>query len=283
MRKLLLGVAIGLGSLTATSAMAAVPAFSAQKTAQVKVPDLSFKQIMRELYSSQMTRAFINDEAIESLPHVGLGAEKGGEQTVAVMHPIIRYPSSTGQTRYLVIIEKLKVYASNGSLVSCHACSAKADLYSFKRLSNGQYQLVSKSVPNLKLSSSWGRIQFDAEEIRNGIQPLGKNLVGSIFSNGYTSTGTSETWWDVLHLPENDYINVYKLGDAGGDNSGNYEETSPLYYSYESTYDVIRKNSTYFPIKLTYTGDKPTADYERIEPVNYSVIKEFDPVRKQYK
>lgn len=282
MKKYLLGFAITLASATAFPVMAATPTFPTAKIAQTKLNDLSFKQIMRELYSGQMTRAFVNDEAIEALPHIGLGAEKNGEQTVAVMHPIISYPSSTGQTHYLAVIEKLKVYTSNGSLVSCHACGAEADLYSFKRLSNGQYQLVSKSVPNIKLSSSWGRIQFDAEAIRSGIQPLGKNVVGSIFSNGYFSTGTSENWWDVLHLPENDYINVYNLGDAGGDNSGNYEETSPLYYSYESTYQVLPQNSNYYPIKLTYVGEKPTADYERIESVNYSVIKKFNPAKRQY-
>lgn len=283
MKRLLLSLAIGLGSLTATSAMAATPAFSAQKAAQVKVSDLSFKHVMRALYSGQMTNAFVNDDEIESMPHIGLGPEKSGERTVAVMHPVLSYPSSTGEPNYLVIIEKLKVFAKGGGLVSCHACGADADLYTFKRLKDGRYQLVSRSAPDLQLSSSWGRIQFDASEFEINVQPLGKRVVGSVFSNGYSSTGSYESWWEVLHLPQDDYINIYRLGDAGADNGGQYEETSPLYYSYESTYDVIRKNSTYFPIKLTYTGDKPTADYERIEPVNYSVIKEFDPVRKQYK
>ena len=282
MKKLLLSIAIGLGSLTATSAMAATPAFSAQKIAQVKVPDLSFKQIMRAFYSGQMTNIFVNDTEIESMPYIGLGDKGDEEQTVAVMHPIIIYPSSTGDPHYLVVIEKLKVYADNGSLVSCHICSAKADLYTFKHLNNGQYQLVSKSVPDLKLSSSWGRIQFDTKEIENSIQLLGKDIMGSIFSNGYTSTGTSESWWEVLHLPENNYINVYSLGDAGGDNSGNYEETSPLHYSYESTYQVLPQNSDYYPIKLTYIGDKPTDDYERIQFVNYSIIKKFNPAKKEY-
>lgn len=282
MKRLLLSLAIGLGAVASTSAMAATPAFSAQKAAQVKVPDLSFKQVMRALYSGQMTNAFVNDDEIESMPHIGLGPEKSGERTVAVMHPVLSYPSSTGEPNYLVIIEKLKVFAKSGSLVSCHACGADADLYTFKRLKDGRYQLVSRSAPDLQLSSSWGRIQFDSSEFKMNVQPLGKRMVGSVFSNGYSSTGSYESWWEVLHLPQDDYINIYRLGDAGADNGGRYEETSPLYYSYESTYEVMPNGNKYYPIKLTYKGDKPTADYERIKSINYSVTKTFNPTKKQY-
>lgn len=282
MKRLLLSVAIGLGSLTAASVMAATPAFSAQKAAQVKLQDLSFKQVMRALYSGQMTRVFVNDEEVESLPYIGLGYPKDGEQTVAVMHPILSYLNSAGENRYLVIIEKLKIFEDDGSLVSGHAMGADADLYTFKRLKGGQCQLVSKSSPDLQLSGSWGRIQLDGSKLKNGFQPIGRNLVGSIFSNGYVSTGVVETWWEVLHLPEDDYINSYRLGDAGSSNGGNYEETSPLFYDYESTYEVRPNGNKYYPIKLTFKGDKPTDDYERIEYVNHSVIKKFDPVKKEY-
>lgn len=282
MKRLLLSLAIGLGSLTATSVMAATPTFSAQKAAQVKVPDLSFKQVMRAFYNGQMTRAFVNDEDIESLPYIGLGYGEDGVQSVAVMHPIVGYLNSTGEPRYLVIIEKLKIYEDSGNLVSGHAMGADADLYTFKRLKNGQYQLVSKSGPGLQLSGSWGRIQLDASSLKKGLQPIGKNLVGSIFSNGYVSTGVVETWWEVLHLPEDDYINSYVLGDAGSSNGGNYEETSPLYYDYEVGYQVMPDGNKYYPIKLTFKGDKPTDDYERIEYVNHSIIKKFDPAKKGY-
>lgn len=282
MKKYLLGLAITLATATAFPVLAATPTFSAQKVAQVKLQDLSFKQVMRAFYSGQMTRAFVNDEDIESLPYIGLGYEENGEQTVAVMHPIVGYLNSTGEPRYLVIIEKLKIYEDSGSLVSGHAMGADADLYTFKLLKTGQYQLVSRSGPDLQLSGSWGRIQLDASSLKTGLQPIGRNLVGSIFSNGYASTGVVETWWEVLHLPEDGYINSYVLGDAGSSNGGNYEETSPLYYDYESTYEVMPDGNKYYPIKLTFKGDKPTDDYERIEYVNHSVIKKFNPAKKEY-
>ena len=283
MKKLLLSLALSLGALSATPAMAAAPAFSTSQMAQVKIKDLSFKEVMREFYSGQMGYAFINEDDIEALPNVGLGsANSDGERTVAVMHPVINYKNTAGETRYLVIIEKVLINSSSGSLVSCHVCGATADLYSFKKLNNGLFQLVSQTPKNVEFSTSWGRVGLYAEDIQNGLQPLGKNLMGSIFMNSYTSTGTTDTWWDVLYLSENAFIDVYTLGDAGSSNAGNYEEDSPLYYDYDVTFKMLPENATYYPIKLTYKGDKPTEDYDRINSVNYSKIVKFNPVKKAY-
>ncbi|MGP4120853.1 hypothetical protein ACT3N8_13675 [Psychrobacter aquimaris] len=281
MKKLLLSLAFSLGALSVTPAMAAAPAFSASQMAQVKIKDLSFKEVMREFYSERMGYEFIDDEYIESMPNIGLDSiDSDGERTVALMHPVLPYKNVVGEPRYLTIIEKVQV--NNGSLVSCHVCGATADLYSFQKLNNGQFQLVSKTPNDVEFSTSWGRVGLYAEDIQNGLQPLGKNLMGSIFMNGYTSTGTTDSWWDVLFLPENDFINIYTLGDAGSNNAGNYEEDSPLYYSYDVAFKVIPENTTYYPIKLTYKGDKPTDDYERINSVNYSKIVKFNPVKKAY-
>lgn len=265
-----------------TVAQTKIP-FSASKMAQVQVPELSFKQVMRTFYSGQMNRAFLNDEDLEKMPHIALGqADKDGESTVALMHPMMSYKNNLDESRYLVLIEKIKV-GSGGSVVSCHACAGTADLYSFKELPNGQFQLVSRSAKDADFSGSWGRVGLDLEEISKNIQPLGKNLVGSIFQNGYTSTGTTETWWETLHLSENDYIQAYGIADAGADNSGSYDEDSPLYYSYEGKYQVIKNGAEFFPIKITYSGEKPSDDYEKINKVNFSKTVHFDQFKKEYK
>lgn len=282
MKKILLSVAISLSVLSTAPAMAATPTFSASQMAQVKIKDLSFKEVMRQFYSGRMGQQFVDNEDIESMPNIGLDSvDSDGERTVAVMHPVMMYKNTAGEPRYLVTIEKVQV--NNGALVQCHACDATADLYSFKKLSNGQFQLVSRTPKNVEFSTSWGRVGLYAEDIKEGLQPLGKNLMGSIFMNGYTSTGTTDSWWDVLHLPENAFIDVYTLGDAGSSNAGNYEEDSPLYYDYDVTFKVLPDATTYYPIKLTFKGDKPTEDYERINRVNYSKTVKFDPIKKVYK
>ena len=292
MKKLLLSLALSLGTLSAAPAMAAAPAFSASQMAQIKITDLSFKNVMRQFYSGQMFDIHVDD--MEDTPYIGLGKyddtdsrtlgignyDDTDRATIALMHPIIQYKNTAGEDRYLIIIEKTQV--SDGTIYACRICAATADMYSFKKLSNDQFQLVSRTPRNVEFSASWGRVGLSAEDIQDGMQPLGKDLVGSIFMNGYNSTGITESWWEVLNLPENAYINLYILGNAGLDNSGKYDEDSPLHYDYKVTFKVLPENATYYPIMLTYKGKKPTNDYERIEPVNYSKIVKFNPTKKAY-
>ena len=282
MKKLLLSLALSLGALSVTPVMAATPTFSTSQMAQVKIRDLSFKEVMRQFYNDQIVSFSIDDEDIESMPNVGLGkVDSDGERTVAVMHPVINYKNTTGEPRYLVIIEKVQVDSNTASLVSCHACTATADLYSFKKLNNGLFQLVSRTPKNVKPLGVNGRVMLDEKKIKDNMQPLGKNLTGTVIKNGSFYHGIFVQWWDVLHLPEDDFINLYNLGDAGMEN-GNDDEDSPLYYGYEGTLKVLPENTAYYPIMLSYKGEKPTEDYERIEHVNYSKIMKFNPVKKVY-
>jgi len=282
MKKLLLSLALSLGALSVTPVMAATPTFSTSQMAQVKIRDLSFKEVMRQFYNDQIVSFSIDDEDIESMPNVGLGkVDSDGERTVAVMHPVINYKNTTGEPRYLVIIEKVQVDSNTASLVSCHACTATADLYSFKKLNNGLFQLVSRTPKNVKPLGVNGRVMLDEKKVKDNMQPLGKNLTGTVIKNGSFYHGIFVQWWDVLHLPENDFINLYDLGDAGMEN-GVHDEDSPLYYGYEGTYKVMSDNSSYYPIMLSYKGEKPTDDNERIEHVNYSKIMKFNPVKKAY-
>lgn len=282
MRNLIISAILGATLVLTTSVVIANPAFPAAQMAKTQIPDLSFKEIMRKFYSGQMNRPYVDDKDITKMPHIGLRvADKDSEITVALMHPVVKYSNNALQPRYLIIIEKIKVY-DNGSVVSCHACSGTADLYSFKKIANGKFQLVSRSSKKAEFSGSWGRVNLDIKEIAKNIKPLGKNLVGSTFMNSYTSTGVTEKWWEALHLPENDFIATYVIGDAGIDNA-NYEEDSPLYYAYDSKFTVLNNGTNYYPIKITYTGDKPSEDYERISKVNYSKIVNFDQIKKTYK
>lgn len=282
MKKLVLGLMLGSCTLLTVPTAVANTSFSATQMAQVKLDSLSFKEIMRQFYNGQMSRAFLNDEELEKMPHVALELAGGEEETtVALMHPILEYKNNNNESRYLVMIEKIKVM-DDGTVVTCHACAGEADLFSFKKLSSDQYQLVSRSKKDTEFSGIWGRVGLDLKEISENIQPLGKNLVGSIFKNGYTSTGTTEMWWEALHLPENNFIDGYGIADAGADNGGSYDEDSPLYYSYDGLLEVIKNGGDYFPIKITYVGEKPTEDYEHIRKVNYSEQIKFDSVKKEY-
>ena len=92
MKKLLLSLALSLGVLSAAPAMAATPAFSASQMAQVKITDLSFKEVMREFYSERMKNVYIDDSEVDFVPIVGLkNANSDKYHTVALLHSIINY------------------------------------------------------------------------------------------------------------------------------------------------------------------------------------------------
>ncbi len=280
MRKLLLSLAISLGTLSSISVMAAAPAFSASQMAQVKITDLSFKNVMRQFYSGQMTPTFADDTYIDSLPNIGLGrADSTAYRTVALMHPIELYYSANGEQRYLVTIEKVLV--ADDSLEYCFPCGSKADLYSFKKLNDRQFQLVSRTSESVEFSSIYSSMDLQNNDIHDTLQSLGENLVGSIFMSGYMRQGYTDNSWAVLHLPENDFINTYALGDAGSDNSGANDYDSPLHYDYEGIVEVIPAKAKYYPIKLTYKGIPPD-DPERVDFINKSFVMKFNPIKKVY-
>ena len=280
MKKLLLSLAISLVALTATTVMAAAPAFSASQMSQVKIKDLSFKEVMRQFYSGQMTPTVADDPYIDSLPNIGLGrADSTAYRTVALMRPIELYDNTEGEQRYLVTIEKVLIH--DDSLEYCFPCGSKADLYSFKKLNNGQFQLVSRTSESVEFSSIYSSMDLQNNELYDNLQSLGENLVGSIFKSGYMRQGYTTESWAVLHLPENDFINTYTLGDAGSDNNGANDYESPSDYDYEGIVEVMPEKAKYYPIKLTYKGIAPD-DPELPDFINKSFVMKFNPVKKSY-
>lgn len=280
MKKLLLSLAISLGALSVTPAMAAAPAFSASQMAQVKIKDLSFKEVMHEFYSGQMIPTVADDTYIDSLPNIGLGrVDSTAYRTVALMHPIELYNNTDGKQRYLVTIEKVLIH--DDSLEYCFPCGSKADVYSFKKLNDRQFQLVSRTSESVEFSSNYGSMNLQNNDLYDTLQSLGENLVGSIFMSGYMRQGYTTESWAVLHLPENDFINTYALGDAGSDNNGAYDSESSLNYDYEGIVEVMPEKSTYYPIVLTYKGIAPD-DPERPDFINKSFVMKFNPVKKAY-
>lgn len=265
----------------ATPTVQAISFYSIDKP---QIPDLSFKQIMRMFYGSQLSSISVNDAEINNIPHVGLSmTDDFGAGTVALMHPVVNYNNLLLEPRFLVMIEKVEI--SNGMLSNtCAACAATADLYSFKRLPNGRFQLVSRSPEGADFYGAHGRIDLDIKKISTSIKSLGKNLIGSVFKDG-GGGGQGEAYfrWIALHLPEDNFINYYKLGDAGGNNDGAHEKESPLHYSYEVELNILENDEEHYPIILTYIGGKPNETYDRIIDVSFSKVVKFDPVEKKYK
>lgn len=123
MKKFMISLVLSSTTLLVSPAGIANTKFSVSQMSQIQLPELSFKEIMRKFYSGQMSRAFVNDQDINKMPHIALGrADKTGQTSVAVMHPLVKYHNTAREERYLVIIEKVQVN-HQGFLVSCHVRS----------------------------------------------------------------------------------------------------------------------------------------------------------------
>ena len=258
-------------------------AFSTHEMAKVHVNSLDFKPIMRALYAGKTVHYPLKDKSLITQPHIGLKESfddtDTNAKTLAIMHPILTYTNHQGQTRYFVIIEKAAI--THGDLMGDGTLDTTADLYVFKKVAGG-YQLVSKSNEDIAFTNNWGQTNLDLEAIAKNMQPLGKNLTGSIIQNSHCSSLSCETWWQALFLPENDYIQTVLIADAGGSGGGMYEGDQPLSYGFDSTFKVINDGSPYYPITIHYTGEKPDDDYKYIKPTNHKQTVRFSPTKNQY-
>lgn len=312
-------LAFGLASLIPGCATAQVetankPVSTIRDIDQTIINDLSFRDVMRAFYSGSMRHSNIKDEYIDSIPKEGFieivkvddslddgfieGFEPKGyvDRTLAVMHPVIQYKNVRGEQRYLVIIEKFQILDDSSYKPSWMADSqvsltaTEADLYSFKKLSEGQFQLVSKSLESIHYSGRPYPVNLQDANIPGDLQPLGNNLIGVIYETTQMRQGYTDSWLSVLLLPEDDFIGAYSLGDGGADNAGRLSgkpdedivpEDSPLYYNYDATLTVIPDGSKYYPIIKRFEGERP-ADSE-VDFIGRDFVWQFNPEKKEYK
>ena len=283
MKKIILSLAIGLGGLAITPAMAQTPVFSASEMAQTTLRDLSFKEVMRTFYSGRMGYVAINDENIKPLPNVGLDdIDAQGERTIALMHPVLEYDNHAGEPRYLVFIEKVKINADSGTLVKHQQSDIGVDLYSFKQLSNGDFQLVSRTPRDNTFVGLRGRAESLTTYFEAGVEPLGKNVVGVILFPAMMSGDEMLTFWDTLHLPENDFIGRYRVGDAGRLNGFRRDIDTPIYYQYSAGLSIIENQDNYYPIQLNYGGTHIVDGKLHQMTDADDVTVRFDPIKKVY-
>lgn len=248
--------------------------------------ELSFKEIMRAFYSDHLEHVEVKDEEIEKLPHIGIGKTAEQNHIVAIMHPAVNYTGLDGLERAFVVIEKIEVDDEWNLTNACHACTAKADLLLFKKAVDQNYYLLSTSVNDELLSSSNGRLDIDLTALKQNIQPFGNQLIGGFYESFYSQHGLTSGWWEIIHFNENKPIQV--INNSSGDelfssenNGGQYDENSPLYYSYESTIEVEGNGDQYYPLHIQFKGDEKL-DNGKIVKNNKRVILNFDPVQNKY-
>ncbi|ONG39606.1 hypothetical protein BKE30_09670 [Alkanindiges hydrocarboniclasticus] len=232
-----------------------------------KTNSLEFKDILKNIYAQQIgdTQQYASDEDFKSYPKTVFYDAAAQEQQLVLMHPVVVYKNANNEIRYFVLMEKLSY--SNGYLETCRACSAKADFLIFKKQDNGSFYLLNYQLNADDLPGGAGRLKLDLKQIKQHLQPMGKDLIGSYFVGHYTGAGgEAGSEWYNLFLPDQGKIQVVDIGLAGNDSRSFYADRPEYSSVTTSTLNVMANGQVYYPIEVSYktlNGGKKKSDFEK--------------------
>lgn len=216
---------------------------------QVVLPNLSTDIIARSFYKVTSSRdKRMTDHWVDGKYYFINFPELNEPDFKAVISitPILSYQNLQKEDRYLVGVQRAKVFG-NGADTS-HASIGFLDLYLFKKLDNGQFQLVSKTEWfGLNGYSGFGKTWWDYKELKKNLQPMGENVMGSYTIDGHYGNGFSENDWIILLLNEDDYIVQAAITEGHG-------STDEPEYGYSSTIKVIKNEKPFYSLEVHYQG-----------------------------
>lgn len=208
---------------------------------------LDYKHVFMKFHQKDLRFLKMKDLTDQA---IGLQNAEGDIQ-YAVFNPVISYKNLQGEKRFIVYIEKFD--QEDGEINSGHPARPQVELYLFKRLKTGQYQLLSQIRPDTDISGSWGVSHLNASSFVN-MQQIGKNQLGFTYSGGYTSTGTVSEDNFLIVLNESGWIEQYYFGGSS-DNSGIYNTDDPKYSGSSKDYKILKDANaqSLYPIQVTYS------------------------------
>lgn len=271
--------------------------------------ELSFKNIMRAFYADKMKKVYVDDESFQEENYVGLETPKRllenqytispnnqvklditedlkanftevTYEYIAYMGKVITYKNTNNEERYLVPIITHAV--SDGKIVQYRTAQAFIELFSFKKV-GGNYQAVSRTPPDPYPSGTYGYPSWNPQALFPNLKKMGKNLVGNYtFDHELIVHGFTESYWEIIHLPENNFIDIFYIlaGESNVDNIG--DEDSPLAYNYTSTLNIKNENSEYYPLQIKFKGEKIDHETGIISKIDKNSIYVFDEEKYQY-
>jgi hypothetical protein len=194
------------------------------------------------------------------------------KKAVISVAPIFIYQTIQGETRYLIPVEITQV--DGNRIETAHFARGTLELFLFKKLENGQFQMVSKTAPNgVQSIAGYGRTVWDAQEFRKNLQAFGKNILGSYLLDIAIDYGSTQSIWSLFLLHEDDYIADEML--EGGESSAESK------YEYYSTIKVIKNGQSFYPFQVQFDGTNLNKN-GRVVKVNKLVRYEYDVKERFY-
>ena len=222
------------------------------------IPSLDFKNIVASVYQVEFNTAQLNtpEDSSESYFHRFPQAQLKDNQ-LGFMHPVILYQNINAETRYLVMIEKVKFY--DGYIQSCRACQSTADFLIYQKQGKG-YRLLNAAMDQDGIPSSNGHLLLDfQQQLQANWQPLGQEAIGSIVQAEFSGAGGQrESAWYALMLPDNGQAKMRYVGHAGSDSQSYYADRPELASKITSSLKVIPNGTADYPLDVSYHNvDQP--------------------------
>ncbi|WP_151716776.1 tetratricopeptide repeat protein [Acinetobacter sp. TUM15071] len=242
---------------------------------QVVLPNLSTDTVARSFYKVTSSREREKDDYWGSGKYYYVNKPSDlDDLTDAVISiaPIFIYQNMQGEARYLVPVEV--TLAIEGRIETSHATRGTLELYLFKKLDNGQFQMISKTAQGgVESIEEYGRTSWNAQEFRKNLQAFGNNILGSYTIDGYYGNGYGESVWSLLLLNEEGYI-VEQMFEEG-------KVSEQPEYGYSSAIKVNKNGQPFYPFQIHYQGTDMN-DNNRMVKVNKILSYQYDSKSKFY-
>ncbi|MDQ9821122.1 tetratricopeptide repeat protein [Acinetobacter bereziniae] len=244
---------------------------------QVVLPNLSTDTVARSFYkvTSSREREREKDDYWGSGKYYYVNKPSDlDDLTDAVISiaPIFTYQNMQGEARYLVPVEV--TLAIEGRIETSHVTRGTLELYLFKKLDNGQFQMISKTAQGgIESIEGYGRTSWNAQEFKKNLQAFGNNTLGSYTIDGYYGNGYGESVWSLLLLNEDDYI-VEQMFEEG-------KVSEQPEYGYSSVIKVNQNRQKFYPFQIHYQGTDMN-DNNQMVKVNKIVSYQYDSKSKFY-
>lgn len=242
---------------------------------QVVLPNLSTDTVARSFYKVTSSRERQKDDYWGSGKYYYVNKPSDlDDLTDAVISiaPIFTYQNMQNEARYLVPVEV--TLAIEGRIETSHVTRGTLELYLFKKLDNGQFQMISKTAQGgIESIEGYGRTSWNAQEFKKNLQAFGNNTLGSYTIDGYYGNGYGESVWSLLLLKEGDYI-VEQMFEEG-------KVSEQPEYGYSSAIKVKKNGQQFYPFQIHYKGTDLN-DNDRTVKVYKIVLYQYDSKSKLY-
>lgn len=265
--------------------------FNADEMKQIELENFELQNIVKTLYPFDIVQmndsqfSYSNTKLFTAVEYKYyekcncVDDKKLIEKNIVVFpHKAIQFKNINKEKRFLLPVE---IFEMHGAGREIRITDPKLELYLFKQLETGKYQLVTRTPINYEGIDSYEGFatslsKLSVPEIASNIRLIGSDRKGSFFRLYGIANGAKYSDWYVLSLKEDEFLRSYLVSNASEDTTEMFY--TPKAHKFDSKLSFIPvKGQSYYPIQIQYKGNKFYFSNYKLEDKNQINRVEFDP------